>query len=276
MSGVGGDSGGYSGRWLLSAKGRTQQRLWSDESIFRLALKSREVFSVSRKLTVSHYLSCHSTSLGLANDHLLVPFLPKFANEDGFFGAVMGLSSPDAFMGHIPVAIFHDADVDRCYSTPKFRISDLLLALLIFSGPQCRGNAEMSCRVLGARLEHIAMLMPRDFWHVVHESAVRLRGEQIHAMEEAVKAGKGCPSYFSRFVEEVIKSTCSELSSSESVIPSEFMNHNSIEDAMRFTQEFVQMCGRMLYSWPTLLRYAGELRRNGQRLSRKVGFREST
>lgn len=270
MSGIGGDSGGYSGQWLLSARGETQRRLWASEETFNTAFSSREIFAVARSLTVSHFPACHSTTLGLANNLHLPPFLPRYANEDGFFGSVLTLSSANTFLGHVPVAVFHNAAPGRSYADPEFRISDLVIALMIFHGHSLDSSAIVGYRALGEKLKELSGLPPEDFWQVVHKSAVRLRAEQFRMVENATQSGGVCPPYFMKHVRQMIVGATELLAKPEYVVPSELKSKCGINEARMLAQQFVNLCGRMLSLWPDILEIAAGLKTQDVRLSRQI------
>ena len=271
MSGIGGDSGGYSGQWMLSSRGKTQHRLWSDQAVFNTAFNSREVFGAARRATVSHHLACHSTTLGLANDLCLPPFLPQFANEDGVFGAIAGFGAPRSFFGHVPVAVFHNAAKGRRYvKKANFRVSDMVIALMVFSGPQPLGGMATALRNIGRRLVEVAELPPNEFWQVATERATLLKAEQLRQMESAVKSGGSCPEYFASAVREHIQETCSNLSDPKYFVPYEFSSQLPPEDARTMAQVFILSFGRLLLAWPDVLDAARDLAARGIRISKEL------
>jgi len=259
MCGVAGDSGGYSGQWLLGAKGETRRRLWSGESTFNLAFRTREVFASAPCLTVTHALTCHGTTLGVANDQSLPPFLPIFANEDGFFGALMSLGTSEAFFAHLPFAIRHESTHGRKYEQPGIRASEVVIALMAYTGPPPLGGMMNACRVIGERLIQVSSLPDPDYWQVVHQAMLESTKIKFRMLEGTLgRRGQECPSYVWRKFDDYLHSASQQLLHPDKLIPEELCSQMNIEQAREATKRFTCHCGKMLLSWPTLVVWASQ------------------
>jgi hypothetical protein len=269
MSGIVGDSGIYSCSSLLRSTIETQGRLCASESVFDQAFRSRESLAVVRGRTITHHALCIAATLGLANLDLLPPFFPLGRNEDGVFGALLRHTTRD-FVGHLPIAVFHNAQGGREYQQfPQFRVADLVLSLVPFLSAGRSGDTRSCLRSLGKKLLDVAELDAAEFWAVIFKAALIRKGKHMRMMESAMNRVPECPQFWKNRVEKFYKQSILELNDPDCHVPIEFRQAEGDELARTSAQRLVSITGSFLYSWPDLMDAARHLRSKGVRISRE-------
>lgn len=268
MGGLAGDSGLYSNRWLLTVTGATRERLAGSQEVFARAFGSREVLGVVRWHTVTQAMICMATTLGLANVNPLPPFLPVYRNEDGFFGAVCSRVIENGFFGHVPGAIFHDAEPRRGYATRLDpRVPDLMTALVL-SLPRAIGvDTRARLRAMGTQLVEVARLPEDDFWTLLRGAASKSEAAFLQALDAVLREFNGCPAYWKERILALSDQLLARLTAPGWPVPLELADTFQTDEAKRLTRSLVARTGRMLYQWPDLLDAARDLRSRGVRLS---------
>jgi hypothetical protein len=270
MSGIVGDSGMYSSTSILYSTGEKQRKLSEDESAFERAFRSREVLSVVRGRTITEYPFCVAATLGLDNQDLLPPFLPLGRNEDGVFAALVRSTTPH-FLGHIPIAVFHNATPGRKYERfPQFRISDMILSLMMHVYRGFLGDTESSLRSMGKGLIDIANLAAGDFWEAVFRAATRVRGIQIRTIESVMKRRQKCPLSWETEVKGFLQHSLSQLADADCYVPEELKRTRANQAARNAIQKIVGLTGRLLCAWPDVVAIARHLRNREVRISVKL------
>ena len=272
MSGIVGDSGTYTSCSLLRSTGAKQRRLCASEAAFKRALASRESLAVVRGRTITQHPFCIATTLGLDNTDLLPPFFPVGRNEDGVFGALIRLATPH-FLGHIPLAVFHDAHPGRTYERfPQFRISDMVLCLLAFACQEFRGETQSVLRSLGRNLLDIARLGDAEFWNVLFTAATSRKAKQIRITESVMKSMQECPAYWKTEVSAFHQHTLSILADPDCYVPVELKDVQASIPARGATKKLIAMTGSLLCAWPDIIDAAWHLRNRGIRISKELGY----
>ncbi len=269
MGGVAGDSGVYSNRWLLTAAGATRQRLAGSQAAFARAFETREVLGVVRSHTVTHHVWCMATTLALANADAdpLPPFLPFYRNEDGFFGALCTLVA-NGFLGHVPSAIFHDAESGRGYATRLDpRVSDLMIALLLSLPRGVGADTRARLRAMGAQLREVARLPEDDFWALLYGAVSQRDAGLLQELDALLREFDGCPDYWKDTVQALSDRLLARLTAPGCPVPLELADALPPDDAKQMTRSLVARTGNLLYHWSDLLDAARDLRSRGVRLS---------
>ena len=278
MSGIAGDSGGYSGRWLLTVTGSTRGRLAESLSAFRTALDSREVIGVVPCDTVAHHWLCMGTTMGLANGDLLPPFFPICRNEDGVFGVLASFTTAFCF-GHVPAAVLHNAAPGRKYIPfPEFRVSDLISGLIFAitqshvrdARPLHSRDTNDLLRLLGREFEFLANLPDRDLFDYVFTTATWGRSEFVRQAERLMKVFPDCPTYWRNEVNSFCQYLLADLTSSDRFIPAEFAGALPRDIAKARVRDLIRITGRLFHAWPDMVDAARELRKKGIRISANI------
>jgi len=270
MPGIAGDSGMCSPISFLSAAGSTRERLARDERSYRTAFRSREILGLVPTFTAMFSRFCMGTSIGIDNSDTIPPFFPIGRNEDGVFGALVSLMKPTLLMGHIPVAVFHNPPTQRAYKMiPEFRISELIISLLLsLSSTRRRGSREL-LRYFGMELTAISKLSHPDFWLLVSGAHTRQLQKHLRQLESSVRDSR-CPGYWRIDLCERADQILSGTVQQDACVPAELKQMFPIELAKEETKRLVAEAGALFYSWPDLLEAASQLRKRGIRISRNV------
>jgi len=268
MNGIVGDSGAYTPKQLLMSSGQVRQSLAESELAFNNAFGSREVLSVVPSKTVTHYSSCQATTLGLANTELLPPFFPIGRNEDGVFGTLLGLTAPTSFLGHVPVAIFHDAPPGRKYDAfPSFRIADIVMAVLSVVRRDRDDDMGLTLRFLGREALEIAGLPDADFWEFIYRAASMIEAERLRVIDSVLQRLGSEASHWKQEARTFRAHVLHQLMDREFCIPAEFAHIPSKDCAKKRVQELIRMTGAFLHAWPDMIEAARGLRSRGIRIS---------
>jgi hypothetical protein len=270
LGGLAGDAGAATAIRFLTAP-RIVKRLLESESLFRTAFDSREVLEVVPVETVTHFAMCQATTAGLANRRTLPPFLPIGRNSDGVFGVLLALTGRNSFFGHVPVAIFHNAETGRTYDAlPPFRCAELVISLAAHVTSFRGAGAEASLRMLGSQFQEVANLRDAEFWHVLFEAVSAGAATHVRSIESVFRTLGDPPQYWKDKVIEVHREMARQILRND-CIPAELRREASADEARQLTREFVRLFGVFLAAWPDMLAAARELKNEGMRLSVPIG-----
>lgn len=274
-SGVVGDLGVYSSVGLLLHDLPGIKQMFESEQAYRTAMTSREVIRVPRRTTITHRSGCVAMSIGIDHRSLVPPFLPAFRNQDGVFGALLATCFLDAFVGHIPVAIFHNAESGRVYQRIgseawNCRLSEIIISLIgLCALPAGLLNPADRLHAIGIQLREIGKLPREDFVEYV-KHAIRIDLVRLFRSNQ-LKLARPSNRFLSwqRDLERVHNELLQTVKRSECWIPLEF-RHLPPEIAVFRAQRFVQRTAQLLDSWVHVVDIAEKLAQNGIRPSRSV------
>lgn len=275
MSGIVGDSGAICPQAFLTSTGEARRNLSASEKVFETAFLSREVLWVVRSDTITHNPLCQATTIGLANADLLAPFFPFGRNEDGAFGVINQMITPTAFLGHVPTAVFHDADPGKTYeSFPPFRVSELFISLVSVLPLGPTSNKREALRRMGSALSEIAKLASPDFSAYLLHATGQTEAERLRQLDHMTKNFEECPPYWKREVSKYFAHATARLKTGDGYIPRELREGCKSEAAAKTkTKELVGIMGALLSSWPDMVDASAHLKARGIRLS--VGVQEA-
>ena len=268
MSGLAGDSGAaYAQRFLSSAK--YLARLNESEATSRRAFASREVLWVARSRTITHSTHCQGAGLGVANNEFLPPFFPAGRNEDGVFG-LLNFLAPSHFFAHLPIAVFHDAMVDRKYpELPSLRITDLVTSLIQFVPRHQHAKLQTTLCSIGAGLQEIGGLTEHELRAVLFAAvsqSVARTSRQLDLNNRTI--GHSNP-FLQVEIERFRKHLRDSLLASDAIIPTEYQRMPA-ELALAETRELVKKAGQLFCAWYDLVEACRYLKAKGIRLSRPI------
>ena len=267
LTGIAGDSGEYCPHNILFRGGVTQSWLVSHPEELDLALSSREVSRIVRRQTVTHFNTCMMYCAGLDNRELLPPFLPAGRNEDGVFGATMGLCAPEAFFGHLPYGIVHDSDRLApsgrltILSASQSRVSEMLLALVGRYSPSLSRTVEGRMRHLGDYLNDVANADIDQLMRLVTEASLNVHCQHLMMAERAAGADPG-HAHWLEAVERHREVFIGNAANPNFFVPVEFQGSAPTPDARLSVQSFLSDYGRLLNAWPDLWEQGKQLAHN--------------
>jgi hypothetical protein len=172
------------------------------------------------------------------------------------------------FIGHIPLAAYHDAHPHRGYRRiPECRISDVILSLISSLVPSDRNGTPASLRFLGQGLLDIGGLSDTEFCDFISHAVSRRIAERLRLTESVMKRLPQCPAYWREEVANLYRGTIEDLRDPNCWIPVEFRNGGDPDLAKGATKEMIVMAGRLFYHWPDIVDAAVLLRERGKRVS---------
>jgi hypothetical protein len=268
VSGVVGDSGAYAASPWLTLPGTSFVRLVQSETSLATALNSREMLAIAPTYTITHNGFCQGGALGIANDVPLPPFFPLARNSDGVFGILTQLMAPSAFLGHIPIAVFHDPSSQRRYRPlAEFRIAELIIALSLSVLPLHRRRSADLLRYLGGELMYLANLPAHEFFDYIAKTAAMFVRQQLWHMEEMVNRVSDAPRFWREKIWHVHGKILESCGRPDWYLPVELRKGEDLEHARQGTREVVRLSGSLFYYWSDLIEAARALRQKEIRIT---------
>jgi hypothetical protein len=259
-NGCAGHSGMSSGAGLRRHRGRgTRQRLTASESIYRMAVQSRQVIAQSLTATICHGPPFSTMFTGLDNRFMLPPFLPVCRNQDGVFAYCVQRCFPDSYFAYLPWALVHQppGDVKRgASSAAELRLSDVVISLASgWSMPDGDLPGERLLQSLGVYLTQTALLRPHDFREVLRLAASTRASHVIAHLEYLLDEFKYAPSYWASDMQTDITALQQAAAGRGFGLPSDLAERGEAETLAR-TQNIVCQFGELLYWWPAMFERA--------------------
>ena len=268
MGGVAGDSGGNSSKFLLNCLGQTKANLLSSRAVYDTAMSSREVLAVAKGYTISHVPFCHTLNIGLDNCDVLPPFFPVARGEDMTFGLTAMHCFNSCFLGHLPVALLHNAESGRNYDdVPKFRMTQLITFLI--SSYQLPPGTERSeaLRLTGRFLEELAAAPDREFWHQISGFAMTAAANWMRGLNMLLSMFDDYPAHWRKDLQDFHSGWTALLDDPLFCIPIEYRERYPVHIAKNKTRDIIKKAGGLLCTWPEMLAAAQYLKSKSIQLS---------
>lgn len=268
FAGLAGDAARYCSHGLMFQPGAVRQRIWESDSVFALAVSSREVAIVAPSLTVTHDSACVSYCMGIDNTSLVPPFMPAGRNADGVWGATLAFMDPRALFAHLPWGIWHDSHRPSRYgesmpSARQSRVSDFLLFVITRVAPAtfATGPADR-LRRLGRLFRDVAALPAGDFRAFVAEAKLGTLS-QILTHAGTTASDPACPPHWRQALDEYQRAFRENVARPGYFLPIEFTS-DSLEDGFARMQQFVAQFGDLLNWWPEMWEVARSMNEERQ------------
>ena len=194
---------------------------------------------------------------------LLPPFLPAGRNEDGVFGATMGLCAPEAFFGHLAYGVIHDSDRlapsgrSTILSASQSRVSEVLVALVRRYPASVSRTIQDRMRHLGVYLSDVANADVDQLMRLVTEASLNVHGQHLMMAERSAGADPGQAT-----VERYREVFIGNVANPNFFVPVEFQGSASAPDARSSVQSFLSDYSRLLNAWPDLWEQGKQLAHN--------------
>lgn len=261
--GVAGDGAQYCPYSNLFATGRTRDRMASDESVFQMALSSREVIRGTRRTTVTDEPALMLYCAGLDCGQLLPPFNPTGFNEDGLFGALLRVCDRSAYIAHIATAIVHDSTRRSWYepqiarSAAEVRLTDVLLRIMrSWASTSVTSVAEERMKELGRYFRTWASLNASEFRQHLKNVMLEAKWQMISKCESVALSGFDYPHYWRRSLDDYRDTLYNSVTHADFYIPVEYRVGQPSPESLAVLQRHIGMFGRLLCLWPDLWRWA--------------------
>jgi hypothetical protein len=269
LSGVVGDSGMPTGALFMTAKGATRGRFLQTFEHCGPSGNGKEIYRVARRFTIARNgLVMTTTATGLDNRVGLPPFSPSHRSQDSLFGATLARCC-GSWIGHIPVALVHDADLDRSYKPIRARPGVARLITELISSAAVSEPAS-ALRELGASLRAVAAGPVEEFAESVFEVARRICQARLERYRRILMAYRGQPETWAKEMRLCVDELTCAIESREALMPVEFSAGGNHFDNMRRFKTFVDRFGELLIWWPAMLEASAKLRRAGRSVATRV------
>jgi hypothetical protein len=234
----------------------------SDERVFRLALRSREVARSVKRTTISDEPAFMMYCAGLDNSEMLPPFNPVGFNEDGLFGAMLRLCDRSAYIAQIPQAIVHDSARLPMYehrtprSAAQVRLTELILAIVRSWAPACVAQApDERLRDIGRHLSAWSELEATEFSWQLKRVMLESKWQLVHRCESVVASGFPYPEFWVRALSEYRSAVFNSLADPAFHAPIEYGAVAAADERLEAVRRHVGMFGRLLLIWPDLWKW---------------------
>lgn len=271
IGGVAGDSGGHSALSLLNSLGTTKANLLASRSTYDIAMSSREVCAVAKSYTISHVPFCQTLNIGLDNCDVLPPFFPIARGEDMIFGFAAMHCFSGCFLGHIPVALLHDAELGRTYDNiPKCRMNHLIAFLISsYQVPSGTDRSE-ALRLTGTFLQELATASDKEFWDRTFHFSVSAQANWMRSCSMLLSAFDDYPPHWRKDIQECHSGWAALFDDPFFGIPVEYREKYPLHDAKNKTRDIVMKAGKLLCAWPEMLAAAQYLKSKSIEVSVEV------
>jgi len=261
IGGVAGDSGGHSSLLLLNSLGTTKANLLASRSAYDTAMSSREVLAVAKGYTISHVPFCQTLNIGLDNCDVLPPFFPIARGEDVTFGFTATHCFSGCFVGHLPVALLHDAELGRTYDNiPKCRMSHLIAFLISsYQVPSGKDRSE-ALRLTGTFLQDLAMASDKEFWDQTFHFAATAQASWMRSCSTLLSVFDDCPPHWRKDIQACHSGWAALMDDPFFGIPIEYRERYPLHTAKIKTRDIVMKAGELLCAWPEMLAAAQYLK----------------
>ncbi|MDQ6876289.1 MAG: hypothetical protein M3082_01060, partial [Candidatus Dormibacteraeota bacterium] len=266
---------------LSHLSGESWARLVANESVYREAMRSREVARGIEQLTITDNAAL-STGPAIALDarELLPPFFPVQRNTDGIFGVTLRTTIEGSCIAHLPWTLEHaptDARIIPGDALTRFaehsRLQDIVLASIHSVPASTAGgggrDAPARMTALGAHLRALGSLENQDFLTFVRPWVWRIKGSFIAALEEDLAAHGNQPGYWAADVRRFLGSLREAMATDAYFVPEDLPSAQSGEERTDPTRRLVRRFGELLEWWPAIFDRARALQADGSRLVRR-------
>ena len=270
FNGLLGDVAAYASGWSLTDPSEpTRLRVVESESSYAVAGCTREVLRGVPNPVVCHGGPFMAYTVGMDNRRLLPPFCPVMRNQDGVLGATILACDPEAYFGHLPIAVLHVPMERRKYAAGRgeailrTRFSDLL-PLLVLDAPRRVGGVESNLRSLGNHLVDLGCVDARDFEEVARLALLRRLSGYYGSVRHSIEQHSNPPEYWRSDVEQVGAMIQSSIDCGEYLTLADIEPLSGRQTSLGCAQGLVRRFGALLRDWPDIVAASRELRARGE------------
>jgi len=258
--------------YYLTYRKESLERLTSEgEARYRAYLASGGVCAVVPRMAIADASLSPGMAIGIDARVLVPPFPPVMHAEDFVWGATIWQCCAAAFAGHLPVTVRHDPGVGRGIIAPPiggtpvamWEFAHLLRGILLGWMPP-PGSLDTAVRMdsLGRYLCDVAGAPAAEFHEYLRWFTLSHESDKIAFMETCLEEERDAPNYWRRDIEDYIDQTRRALEDGDFDIPFDMRGKWAAGEARGLIQRMVFEYGRLLRSWPGMVRAAGEMEEN--------------
>ena len=269
-----GDPGIPTSTYYLFAQGENRERLTASETLYRAALASRSVQTLTVSRAVGDASVCPGMAMGLDHRELLPPFFPVLHAEDFIFGATLWRCCPDAVLGHLPYAIDHDPGRGKPILQPSdlgpdrravvFEFAHLMRRFVLLQHPAAEASATARMQRIGRALSELGALPGADFRDFLRIQTIDHESQRFDFLERQLRENTDAPTFWRDDVQSLIDHARDSLGYDDFDIPLDLKGSRSAEENRRLMQLLTARFGALLQEWPVIVETARALRDEGR------------
>lgn len=255
-------------RAALFASGATRHYLSSDESAFRIALRSRYMCRVASSLILTHDPAGPGDCVAICNRELTPPFMLCERDDKVLWAAIMSFLDPHAVFGHVPYGVLRDSDgasisAERVNVTSAegSSLSDLFAWILPTVSRACFSQLPSErCERLVTCLRDLCALDVKEFARTLTQGILEVRCREIGCLEEELAHADAYPGYWVTAFEEYRRVFRVHVSRPAFYVPVELRNDSdSPLDGFHRTRIWLRECAALLDHWTRMWNTAREI-----------------
>ncbi len=264
-----GDPGIPTSAYYLYYDGENRRRLVQSKAHYDSVFGSRSVLSVVSRKTIGDASVSPGMAMALDHRELLPPCFPVLHAEDFSYGAALWQCCPGAFLGHLPMAAYHEPGLGKPILLPHelsaakrvviFEFAHLLRSSMLHFEPPEHASAADRLLALGRFLEEPAMLPPRDFAEYLRRQALDHASARSEFLAKHLEEFEDAPDYWQADVHALIDHIRHAVAQDDAGIPLDLKTGHPLEETRELMRELFRRYALLLQEWPAIIEAARAL-----------------
>jgi len=273
QTGVCGDSAMGSAKVVIKLEGQSRKLALGTKDVYDSSLTSKEILSGVKRRTISEGAFFMTANAGIDNRGPLPPLFTIGRNEEGIFALILRACFEDAFIGVLPLGVYHDPPEPRRLvpeMMPHFgpRVEEVLILLIqFFRHPAGCETSTQRLQGLGQHLKELAALPLHEFEGYVRYLWMVNQSSYIRFLDEQLKKHGASPEYWARDIVALKDSVRAFLASGQICLPQNEHEQLPQETVAKWVHLTVGQFGELLYWWPCIVNLSSELNEEGKGLA---------
>ncbi len=253
----------YGGRWYSSPfgiyfKNNPDKIVFKKKSEYTSIKEKPVSLMLPHRLTLSRAPFFVATAMGMDAGNILPPFPPYGRNQDGIWAAVMLALNQNAFISHIPIAIYHEMSNKNIFTNDDYKDASVgfgIITVLLIE--HCRKKlislySKATYETLGNQLFNISQITDKHFISLCHELWLDYTGNTICNIEKKLTDNKRKPKHWAEDMDKFIDLLEKQSLDPGNALPRELRDNYPIEKTIRIYKLFFKDYGNLLKSWPII------------------------
>jgi hypothetical protein len=241
----------------------TIARVYASSEAYMIATQERNVFRAAPSPTVSRASLFQGMSFGLDNTRLVPPFFPLGRNLDGAFASLCCMSDESAWIGYLPVAIVHQPESHRRYTSSflekasSLSLTDIL-QMCLHATVRPRGTSRsIQLRCIGEQLVAFGTMKPTTFRSFILDRFVQMR--LCYLMKFLKTKLTKCDFDSSHWGKDLdaIEHSIRSAATVDVAVASELLRFHAADEALEATMRYIYSYGTLLCFWEQMTEAAG-------------------
>ncbi len=276
QTGVCGDSAMSSAKAVIKLEGQARKSTLGTKDSYDSSITSKEILRGVKRKTISDGAFFMTVNAAIDNRRLLPPFFTIGRNEDGIFALTLRACFEDAFIGFLPLGVYHDPPEPRRLEPEMMhhfgpRVGEVLILLIeSFRHSASCETPTQRLQDLGRHLTELAALPLHEFEGYVRYRWMVNLSFYIRFLDEQLRKHHASPEYWARDIVALKESVRAFLASgqiSDSQSVDEQLPKQTVAKRVQLT---IGQFGELLNWWPCIVNLARELNEEGKGLAVRV------